>query len=229
MARRLVLFDIDGTLITDGGAARYSYGLALRETYGFEGDLTRYDFSGRTDPQITSMVLRDAGFTDDEISARSPQLWEAYLRELAIHATPERVRALPGVRELLDRLAAMEEITLALLTGNIERGARLKLAPAGLNHYFRFGAFGSDSAHREELPPIAAERASKIDGHRFRGRDVVIIGDSIYDVRCAAPHDSTTIAIASGKTPAEKLRAENPHHFFDSAEELGGILDAITW
>jgi phosphoglycolate phosphatase len=228
MARRLVLFDIDGTLITDGGAARHSYALALRETYGYEGDLTRYDFSGRTDPQITSMVLGDAGFTEEEISERSPQLWETYLRELATHATPERVRALPGIRALLDRLASRHDVTLALLTGNIERGARLKLAPAALNDYFPFGAFGSDSALREELPPIAVERASKIDGHRFRGRDVVIIGDSIYDIRCGVPHEATTIAVASGKTPAEKLRAENPDHFFESAEELAGILGAIA-
>ncbi|HEY2321975.1 MAG TPA: HAD family hydrolase [Thermoanaerobaculia bacterium] len=229
MKRRLVLFDVDGTLITDSGAARHSYGLALRETYGFEGDLSRYDFSGRTDPQITAMVLHDAGFTDEQIAARAPQLWEAYLRELAIHATPERVRVLPGIRELLDRLAAIAPVTLGLLTGNIERGARLKLAPAGLNDYFPFGAFGSDSAKREELPPIAVERASKIDGHRFRGREVVIIGDSIYDVRCGVPHEATTIAVASGKTPAGKLRAEKPHHFFHSAEDLPGILAAITW
>ncbi|HEX7190596.1 MAG TPA: HAD family hydrolase [Thermoanaerobaculia bacterium] len=228
MLRRLVLFDIDGTLITDRGAARHSYGLALRETYGFEGDLTRYDFSGRTDPQITSMVLHDAGFTDEQIAARASQLWEVYLRELAIHATPERVRVLPGIPELLEHLAAIDHITLGLLTGNIERGARLKLAPVELNHYFPFGAFGSDSRHREELPPIAVERASKVDGHRFHGREVVIIGDSIYDVRCGAPHDATTIAIASGKTPADKLRAENPHHFFHSAEELAAILGAIV-
>jgi phosphoglycolate phosphatase-like HAD superfamily hydrolase len=229
MARRLVLFDIDGTLITDGGAARRSYGLALRETYGFEGELTRYDFSGRTDPQITSMVLHDAGFDDDQIAARVPQLWETYLRQLAIHATSERVRPLPGIPELLDRLVTVEHVTLGLLTGNIERGARLKLAPAGLNHYFPFGAFGSDSAHREELPPIAVERASNIDGHRFRGREVVIIGDSIYDVRCGVPHDATTIAIASGKTPAATLRAENPHHLFHSAEEIEPLVSAITW
>src|SRR5437773_2153754 len=146
-AMRLVLFDIDGTLITDGGAARHAYRSALAQIYGWEGDLTRYDFSGRTDP-----------------------------------------------------------------------GARLKLGPAGLNPSFSFGAFGSDSAAREELPPIAVERASQINGHRFAGRDVVIIGDSIYDVRCGVPHGATTIAIASGKTPAEKLLAERPHHFFHSAD-----------
>jgi phosphoglycolate phosphatase-like HAD superfamily hydrolase len=227
MRRRLVLFDIDGTLITDNGAARHSYALALRETYGFEGDLTRYDFSGRTDPQITSMVLHDAGFSDDAIAARAPQLWEAYLRELARHATAERVRTLPGIPELLAVLASIDHVTLALLTGNIERGARLKLEPPGLNRYFPFGAFGSDSAHREELPPIAVDRASRIDGHRFRGREVVIIGDSIYDVRCGVPHDATTIAIASGKTPAEKLRAENPHYLFQTAEDVEALSAAI--
>jgi phosphoglycolate phosphatase-like HAD superfamily hydrolase len=181
----------------------------------------------RTDPQITSMVLGDAGFSEAAIAARAPHLWETYLGELAKHATSERVRALPGIRELLDRLAAMNDVTLALLTGNIERGARLKLAPPELNRYFPFGAFGSDSAQREELPPIAVERASRIDGHRFRGREVVIIGDSIYDVRCGAPHDATTIAIASGKTSAEKLRAENPHHFFESAEGVEELVRAI--
>jgi phosphoglycolate phosphatase len=226
---KLVLFDIDGTLITDGGASREAFGAALGETYGYDGDLARYDFSGRTDPQIATMVLGDAGVTHEVIDARMPELWRVYLGGLARGATPGRVRVLAGIRELLDALKVMPGITLALLTGNIEAGARLKLAPAALNDYFPFGAFGSDSPRREELPPIAAERASsQTGGHRFRGREVVIIGDSIYDVRCGTPHDATTIAIASGKTSAERLQAENPHHFFHSAEETEDILRAIT-
>jgi phosphoglycolate phosphatase len=227
MRRRLVLFDIDGTLITDQGAARSAFGAALAEVFGYDGELSRYDFSGRTDPQIARMVLRDAGVSDEEIASRSPQLWERYLEGLARNATRDRVRVLPGVREVLDALVAEERVTLALLTGNIEPGARLKLGGAELNEFFPFGAFGSDSANREELPPIAVERASAIDGYRFAGRDVVIIGDSIYDVRCGTPHDATTIAIASGKTAADALRAENPHHFFPSAEELDPLLRAI--
>ncbi len=223
---KLVLFDIDGTLITDGGAARSAYRAALARVYGYEGDLTRYDFSGRTDPQIASMVLRDFGLSGDDIYSHIDELWDSYLAGLAENATADRVRELPGIRELLDALAAHDDILLGLLTGNIERGARIKLAAPDLNRYFSFGAFGSDSADREALPPIAVERASRLDGHRFAGRDVVIIGDSIYDVRCGVPHDATTIAIASGKTSAERLRAENPHHFFDSAEELGAILNA---
>lgn len=223
---RLVLFDIDGTLITDGGASRSAFADALRSVYGYTGDLTRYDFSGRTDPQITRMVLHDAGWGDAEVTERMPALWNEYLSGLARNATPDRVRVLPGVRRLLDALAGESGVTLALLTGNIEPGARLKLAPPELNRYFPFGAFGSDSPDRTELPPIAIERAGG-RGEQFTGSDVVIIGDSIYDVRCGVPHDATTIAVASGKTPADKLRAENPHHFFESAEHFDAIMAAI--
>src|SRR6266550_2983742 len=224
--QRLVLFDIDGTLISDGGASREAFASALHEMFDYRGELRRYDFSGRTDPQIAHMVLRDGGWSEEEIDSRMARLWDKYIDNLERHER-SRVRELAGVRSLLDTLRAESRVTLALLTGNIERGARIKLSGPKLNDYFPFGAFGSDSPHREELPPIAIARARKRDGHDFRGRDVVIIGDSIYDVRCGAPHSATTIAIASGKTSAEKLRAENPDHFFLSAEDREGLLRAI--
>jgi phosphoglycolate phosphatase len=224
--RKLVLFDIDGTLITDGGVSREAFGAALFEVFQYRGDLLPYEFSGRTDPQIAHMVLRDAGWSEEDIDGRMPRLWDKYIGDLEKHERG-RVRELPGVRSLLDTLRAESRVTLALLTGNIERGARIKLSGPKLNTYFPFGAFGSDSAKREELPPIAIARARERDGHDFRGRDVVIIGDSIYDVRCGAPHSATTIAIASGKTPEEKLRAENPDHFFPSAEDRDALLRAI--
>jgi phosphoglycolate phosphatase-like HAD superfamily hydrolase len=225
--RRLVLFDIDGTLITDDGAARHAFAEALAAVYDFHGDVRGYDFSGRTDPQIARMILHDAGWSEAGVDSALPALWQHYLAGLARNA-PGRVRELAGVRALLDAICAEERMTLALLTGNIEPGARVKLGATDLNHFFPFGAFGSDSPRREELPPIAVERAAMVTGHDFRGSDVVIIGDSIYDVRCGVPHGATTIAIASGKTPAGTLRAENPDHFFDSAEDLGGILAAIA-
>ena len=203
--RKLVLFDIDGTLISDGGASREAFAAALLDVFDYRGELRRYDFSGRTDPQIAHMVLRDDGWNEREIDARMPRLWEKYIAGLEQHERA-RVRELPGVRAVLDALRDDPRVTLGLLTGNIERGARLKLSGPAFNEYFPFGAFGSD--------------------HRFRGREVVIIGDSIYDVRCGAPHSATTIAIASGKTSAEALKAENPHHFFASAEDQG-LLQAI--
>ena len=223
--RKLVLFDVDGTLITDGGASRHAFAIAIEETYGYRGDLRRYDFAGRTDPQIAHMVLRDAGLDADQIDAKIVHLWKRYIEELA-ESTPTRIRELPGIRPLLDALRADPRVTLALLTGNIEPGARLKLAPPMLNDYFPFGAFGSDSARREDLPPIAVARAVESNGQRFSGRDVVIIGDSIWDVRCGVPHSATTIAIASGKTSADLLRAEKPDHLFASAEDRG-LLEAI--
>jgi phosphoglycolate phosphatase len=227
MRRRLVLFDIDGTLITDGGAARTAFAEALTLVYGYDGDVDRYDFSGRTDPQIAHMVLRDAGIPSAAIDEHLPDLWREYLQRLQRNTQNGGVRALPGMQPLLDALAANERVTLALLTGNIEPGARLKLAPPALNQFFPFGAFGSDSADRQKLPPIAVQRASVIDGYRFTGADVVILGDSIYDVRCGVPYEATTVAIASGKTKADTLRAENPTYFFESAEDTNKLLEAI--
>jgi phosphoglycolate phosphatase-like HAD superfamily hydrolase len=224
---RLVLFDIDGTILTDNGASRGAFAEALRTVHGYEGELSRYDFSGRTDPQIARMVLGDAGIAPDAIEARMASLWDHYLAGLARNATPERVRVLPGIRTLVDALAKHPDVSLALLTGNIEPGARLKLGGAGLNAFFPFGAFGSDSANRNDLPPIAVQRASEHLDLAVEGRDVVIIGDSIYDVRCGVPYGATTVAVASGKTSADALRAEEPTYLFDSAEDLDALLKAI--
>ena len=226
--QRLVLFDIDGTLATDGGASRQSFAAALHEVYGYEGELGRYDFSGRTDPQIAHMVLADAGFDSPSIEERLPRLWVRYLAGLALRATGDRVRALSGIPALVARLAEIPGVTLALLTGNIEPGARLKLAPPDLNRYFPFGAFGSDSPRREELPPIAIARAFERSGCRFLLREVVIIGDSIYDIRCGLPHGATTIAVASGKTPIDRLRAEHPDYLFENAADTERLIDAVV-
>jgi phosphoglycolate phosphatase len=226
-AHRLVLFDIDGTLVTDDGASRQAFARGLAAVYGFHGDVRRYDFAGRTDPQIARMILCDDGWSESDVDSRLSVLWQHYLEGLARNA-PGRIRALAGVPALLDAAHGHAQLTVALLTGNIEPGARIKLGAVALNHFFPFGAFGSDSPNREELPPIAVERAGRASGHAFQGSDVVIIGDSIYDVRCGVPHGATTIAIASGKTSAEKLKAENPDYFFESAEERERILEAIV-
>ena len=224
---KLLLFDIDGTLLSDRGASREAFRDSLREVFGYVGDLARYDFSGRTDPQIAHMVLQDDGFSGDDVEAQLPRLWELYLKGLARNATPERVQVMPGIRELVAALHEHDDVALALLTGNIEPGARLKLGAANLNNYFAFGAFGSDSADRTQLPPVAIERASHHLGIAFKGREVVIIGDSIYDVRCGVPYDATTIAVASGKTRGEVLRAENPSYFFEDVTDFDALMSAI--
>lgn len=227
MRPRLLLFDIDGTLIRDDGAAREAYTLALEHIYGFSSTLAGYDFSGKTDPQITHWVLGDAGFSREEVEARLPDFWDLYLAGLAERVDRHRIEVIDGVEALLDQLQDDDRFVIALLTGNIEPGARIKLSPHRLYERFRFGAFGSDSEHRENLPPIAVERARQHTSTDFDPRDVVIIGDSIWDVRCGVPHEATTIAVSTGRTPAELLRAENPDHFFESLHPTSELLDAI--
>ncbi|MEO8218607.1 MAG: haloacid dehalogenase-like hydrolase [Acidobacteriota bacterium] len=224
---KLILFDIDGTLITDGGAARRAFGDALALVYEFPPQLDRHDFSGKTDPQIAFEILRDAGFDDHAIHAQLDRLWSEYLLRLEQNTGQASVRTLPGVASLITQLEQCQWATLALLTGNLERGARLKLTPPDLNRHFPFGAFGSDSMYREELPPVAAKRARTARGHEFRERDIVIIGDSVFDVRCGVPHGATTVAVASGRTSADLLRAEQPTWFFDSLENNEAVIRAI--
>ncbi|MBI2214055.1 MAG: haloacid dehalogenase-like hydrolase [Acidobacteria bacterium] len=224
---RLVLFDIDGTILRDDGVAREAYAVALREIYGHERSLRPYDFSGLTDPQITRIVLGDAGYSSDEISSKIDALWEVYLREMRSRISGQRVRLMPGVVALLELLEGEGDAVLGLLTGNIEPGARIKLGSHELNGYFPFGAFGSDSAVRAELPPIAALRAAEHTGLRFAPCDVVIIGDSVHDIRCAVPYEATSIAVPTGPTPAEALIAESPTHFFETLEPGPRLLEAI--
>lgn len=225
--RRLVLFDIDGTLIRDGGASRTAYLRALQHAYDFRGEVTGYDFSGKTDPEITYMVLGDAGYEHEEITRGFSRLWPKYLDELAARASRETIQLLEGVEALLEELSDDREIVLALLTGNIEPGARVKLGPYDLNRFFPFGAFGSDDHRRDHLPPIAMQRASESLGCTIRGRDVVVIGDSIYDIRCGVPHNATTIAVSTGRTDADRLRAEDPHHLFESLHPTEELIRAI--
>lgn len=224
----LVLFDIDGTILTDHGASREAFHDALSAVFDYRGDLSRYDFSGRTDPQIARMVLADAGFDASSIDDGLLDLWDRYVARLEHSVVASRVEVMPGVRALIGALASRDDIALALLTGNIEPGARLKLAAPELNDYFPFGAFGSDSADRNELPPVAMQRARERYRTAFEGRDLVIIGDSVHDVRCGVPWEATTIAVATGKTPADLLRNENPHHFFESLEDLDAVMRAIV-
>src|SRR5258706_11285642 len=132
ISRRLVRFDIDGTLVTDDGAAREAFAEGLADVYDFRGDVRRYDFSGRTDPQIARMILADAGWSEVDVDSRLPALWRHYLGGLARNA-PGRVRALPGTSALLSSVHSDEHMTLGLLTCNIDPGPRLTRAALWMN------------------------------------------------------------------------------------------------
>jgi phosphoglycolate phosphatase len=223
---RLVLFDIDGTLLSAGRAARESVLAALDSVYGFTGSADLHDFSGKTDPQIVrELILESVG--DERCEEELGRALDTYLDELARRLTPGAVVPKPGIPELLERLAREPRVTLALLTGNLERGARMKLEPPGFNTYFPFGAFGSDSADRYQLPEIAVARARERTGIHFAGKSVVVVGDSVHDVGCGRALGVRAVAVATGPTPAGRLAAEKPDVLFDSFADVDCAVEAI--
>jgi phosphoglycolate phosphatase-like HAD superfamily hydrolase len=223
---RLVLFDIDGTLLSAGRAARESVIAALESAFGWAGPGTTHDFSGKTDPQIVRELVADSVPAERFEEALEGAL-EMYLSELARRLKPEAIVLKPGIPKLLERLAEDPRVTLGLLTGNLERGARMKLEPPGFNPYFPFGAFGSDSPDRYRLPPIAVERARRWSGRSFWGKQVVIVGDSVHDVACGRSIGVRSVAVATGPTPAERLAAERPDVLLPSFADVEAGVEAI--
>ena len=215
--QRLILFDIDGTLLSAGGAPRRAFRTALVEHFGTEGAAASDDFSGKTDPQIVYDLMRGAGFEDDHIELRIADFFAHYLEELERELIVEtRHRLYPGVAELLPALAADSRIALGLLTGNIEAGARLKLEHFGLWDYFQIGGFGSDDRSRDRLGPVAIARAERRFGHPFEGGDVVIVGDTPADVQCARAVGATAIAVCTGRPSRATLEKCAPDFLLES-------------
>lgn len=202
---RLILFDIDGTLVDCGPQVRPLFAAALTEVWGTTGDLDGYSFAGKTDQRIVGDLMRSAGICEAEVERGMPRMRRAYLDRLDTALDRERMCLLPGVGPLLDRLAADQGVAVGLLTGNWERGARIKLGRFGLERHFPFGAFGDDGVDRAELPPVALDRAEAATGRRFSPDEVLIVGDSVEDVRCARAHGVRCLAVSTGWTPAEHL------------------------
>jgi phosphoglycolate phosphatase-like HAD superfamily hydrolase len=204
---RLALFDIDGTLVRGGWQLRAWFGEALVEVFGEAGDLDGYSFAGKIDPQIVMELLSGAGLPRAEIEAGLPSFQKSYLGRLQRHLSRDHLRLLPHVESLLERLSRRGEITLGLLTGNWELGARAKLSCYGLNRFFSFGSFGDGQQSRRDLPPLALDRAAAVTGRRFLPAETVIVGDSSLDVECAHEHGMRAAAVATG--PASRAELES--------------------
>jgi phosphoglycolate phosphatase-like HAD superfamily hydrolase len=228
--RRLVLFDIDGTLLSADGAGKRAVNDALVEVFGTTGPIERYSFAGRTDPQIARELLTAAGLATEEIDPRLPALWDSYIANLRWEMERTEVTPLPGIPELLRRVEdAAGETVLGLLTGNIEEGARIKVDAAGLGwERFRVGAYGSDHANRPELPAVAVRRARDLTGMDFTGKEVVILGDTPFDIQCGAHLGVRTIAVATGRHPVEELAAHDPDHLFPDFSDVEAVWAAIA-
>ena len=202
---KLLLFDIDGTLVHSGGQAKPVFAAAMQEVYGTAGEIDGYDFSGKLDPRIVVDLLAGAGVERETIDGRLDALRENYLARLERSLEPARMRVMPGIRELLPALAGRDDLVLGLLTGNWRGGARIKLGRVGLWDYFPFGSFGDDGLDRRELPPVALDRAHRHSGYAFAPEEAVIVGDSLLDVDCARAHGIPCLAVATGWTEASTL------------------------
>lgn len=219
---KLVLFDIDGTLVDSGKQPRRAFAEAMLEVYGETGDIYHHDFSGKTDPRIMLDLLSEVGFTRDDVIRWLPSARDAYLDRLDEYLHRDHMRLLPGLPALLDVLAARKDVALGLLTGNFERGARIKLSRFGIEGYFRFGSYGDEQFDRNDLPPVALDRAHALLGRRFDPADALIVGDSLRDVECAQAHGLKVLAVSTGWTPPGKLAAANPDWLIDSLEDAAG-------
>ena len=231
---KLVLFDIDGTLLSTDGAGRRAIRRALLDETGTAGPIESYRLDGKTDPQIVSELLSLAGHPAAGDEARIAAVCRRYVAQLRIElaATPGgATRLLGGVRELLDALQPHERAQRALvglLTGNLAAGAALKLGAAGLDPArFAVGAYGSDSPRRSELPAIAAVRAAARVGRPVAGGDVVIVGDTPADVACGRPLGARTVAVATGSYDAAALRAAGAAQVFETLADTAAVLAAI--
>jgi phosphoglycolate phosphatase-like HAD superfamily hydrolase len=226
---RVVLFDIDGTLLASGGVGRRSMEGALMVQFGTIGP-THYRYDGKTDRQIARESMRMAGFSDADIDARMSALLADYLMRLehTVKSGEHGVRMHLGIATLLDALEARRDVLLGLLTGNIAEGASLKLSAAGLApERFRVGAFGSDHEHRHALPAIARQRAEDLLGCEVRGDQLVIIGDTPADVECGRSLGARAVAVATGHFTTSDLAAYHPHAVFEDFTDLDAVQRAI--
>lgn len=215
----VILWDIDGTLLSTGGAGREALDLAFEELFGVPQAFAAVSFGGRTDLGLVGEAFQRAGLTTPDDAA--PRLHDRYIGHLRrlLAARPGRARLLPGLPDVLDQTAP--RAVNALLTGNWREGAAAKLGAVGVWERFRFGAFADDAADRDALVPIARRRA--LDHGITPGR-VIVIGDTPHDVSCARAGDAIAVAVCTGWSSREELEACRPDLLI---EDLPSGLDAL--
>jgi phosphoglycolate phosphatase len=207
-ATRAVLFDIDGTLLVTGGAGGVAWQRGFEQLYGVEADIAEHTDAGMTDPEIAAIVFREVIGREGSAEERAKAIG-CYLKHLPdAVAESDGYRVMPGIEELLDRLIEVG-VLLGLVTGNIEAAAHIKLARAGLNRFFSFGGYGSDSADRTEVTKAALGRGELVSGGSLQNGCCISVGDTPRDVTAGHGAGIKVVGVATGSYSVGQLnRAE---------------------
>ena len=223
--KTLVLWDIDGTLTLSGGAGMRALQAALKREFGVDRSLEDIDYAGRTDSYIMRQIFGKIALPDHD--GNLARFLDAYLAELPRELKNPGTRILPGISTALTALEARGDFAQALLTGNVERGARIKLGHHGISHFFPFGAFADDSQIRNELGPVALRRAREHHGIDFSAEKIFVIGDTPHDIACGKVINAQTIAVATGQYSVEELRAHQPTAVLPDLSDTAGFLRLV--
>ncbi len=227
MQKRLLLFDIDGTLIHSGGAGVRALKSAFEERFGVADDLHGIEIAGMTDSGIVVSILKknDIPATNENVGA----FLDSYVHFLSLELPRRKGKLLPGVLDLLEKLKSRPHLVLGLLTGNVSRGARLKLEHHGVWHFFEFGAFADDHQDRNRLGSFARARAKEKHGREFSPSQIDVIGDTPRDIACGKAIGARTIAVATGTWSREELAKYQPDFLIDDLSDVEGLIHTLGW
>lgn len=227
--RKLLLWDIDGTIISSGHAGEAALVSATKKIFGLDLDLSKIDYMGRTDVKIAYYIFKYFG--KESSPEKIEEFVQVYLQGVEDELPKREGHVLPGVREILDRASKDSSYVLALLTGNRRRGAELKLGAYDCWHYFPFGAFADDSMERDELGPYALRRAKEYCGEEIPLSRIFVIGDTPYDIRCGKIISAQTIAVATAGYSMEDLAIHKPAALFrdfSDVEDFFATIDRLA-
>lgn len=224
---KAVLFDIDGTLLNCNRAGRHSLMQASHDVFGTAGRMERIDFQGKTDPVILHESLSIMGYDEEKIQESIGALKQKYFQYLGENIRRFDVELKPGIMEILDETGTAENIITGILTGNFKESASIKLKSHGLNRFFEVGIYGDDGITRNDLPPVARERIKETKGLDIEYTNMIIIGDTVYDIDCAKNVGALSIAVGTGWAEKEDLINRGPDYYFDDLSDTEAVMDII--
>lgn len=222
---RILLFDIDGTLLGSGEKVKILMCRALEDIFGNAGQVDSYEMSGKTDWQIVTDLMLQAGIAPEVVEEKRQATFAALARHMEAAAPTLEIRLLPGVAQLLEHLSGRSDFILGLVTGNVREAVPYKLLAAGIDPaLFRFGAFGSEHPDRNLLPALALSRLEQVLGLGIPKEKALVIGDTPRDIECARFTGLKVLCVATGRYDRQVLAEHHPDYLLDDLSDTEAVL-----